>query len=79
MDLGGLQSLEVFRAVGAWTPELHGSPAPITSIARFWRPLKLDKTMIRCIGLEGSDWMNGAWSTENLDGHSRNEDCWRQF
>ena len=71
MDLGGIQSQEVWPPGAAWTPELDGSPAPIISIARSWMPLKLDKTMIRCIG-------PGGIGTESLDGDSRNED-WREF
>ena len=41
----------------------------IISIARSWRPLTLDKTMIRCIG--------PGVGTESLDGDSRDED-WKE-
>ena len=58
---------------------LHGSPAPIISIARTWRLLKPLKTMNRRIGPGGSDWMKGLGGIgiESLDGDSRNED-WRE-
>ena len=79
MDLGGIQSQGLWQPEGAWTPRLDGSPAPIISIARSWRPLKLDKTMIRCIGPGGSDSMHGGpggIGTESLVGDPMDDD-WR--
>ena len=48
-------------------PAFHTGVLPLNKVLLIsGMPLKLDKTMIRCIGPGGSDWMNAAWRHWNL-------------